>query len=676
MAGYHSFIGYPWIIDCLAKYDSAAAKQKPVPCQVVEFLKLPDHPVNSEECQYPEAVVNISDQKYYIRAVITKEAQQMLEREDEHFTLAAIKNKIIIVKKFSVCFAAAEDLSRCEFYLTVDHFNVLPMETNTVDLLNCNVEPGVRKKIKALWQNYITELEAEESSHDMNLSDVSLTQLLMIASEEKFSALKSVAEQCLELDPFVTQHNSPQGGTLWSTERRRNQNAEKFVIPIDLLLIPPHEEAVLEQITEFICEGQSISELADSSEGDSSSQPYSTALSTLSEEPVDEIPSHSGNPWNQLPSLCISVATSSGSQLQHSVNEVETDPDSSTPDILTSPSDVSLAHSPDGKSEISPLMFSENSSNPQQQQPSGSIPEMDSAHSDCTQGESLNTSAASLTLIPLTQNSPQRSLSGSSKGHISPIKLQISPIKSEIKSSTANKDLFSVSDENNRERYCALRTRKASKRKPTSEYLESTLSDFEQQEPESVERPNCVTTTTSSGDDTDKLADNNNGLQIAGCKQILEREAAGAVSEIGQNNRKTEQYIKTHVKANPISSRKRMQAHKPSLQFVVNTKTLPMKDSANEQLTAKGPRPSKPCIHEAASNATHRLSSFQAKEKDTVRIIEVKSTKLAHLDGAPFQYKYKSPSEDLCAHVKAIQIPADLCEWAVKILSEHQEELL
>ncbi|XP_056377040.1 adrenocortical dysplasia protein homolog isoform X2 [Hyla sarda] len=639
MAGYHSFIGYPWIIDCLVKYQHAGAKQRPVPGQVIEFLRIPDHSVSSEDCQYPEAVVNISDQKYYIRAVITKEAQQMLESEDEHFTLVDIKNKIIILKKFSVCFAVVEDLSRCEFYLTVEHFSVLPMETNTVDLLNCNVEPGVRMKIKELWQDYMTELEMNKSSHDMNLSDVSLTQLLMVASEEKFSALKSIAEQCLELNPLVTQHNSPQDQTFWSTERRNQENTERFVIPVDLLLIPPHEEAILEQIT---------------------AQPYCTALSTLSEDPIDEGPSKSGNPWNKLPSLCVSVATSSDSQPKRSpsVNEVGSDPDSSTPDIFKGDSDVSLADSSFGKSEISPLMFLENSSNPQQ--PCTGIPETDSTRSNTglnyRQEKSSDSPAATLGLIPLTQNSPHRSLSGTSKVLISPIKFQISQVDSELKRSPENKgELFSLCDKSNRKNSPSTpQTRKATKRKPTSEDVESTLSDLEQQEPECVEIPDSA----SSSEESNKVSDHNNVLQTGVRRQIWEREAEGPVLEIEKNTRKTEQYIKTHVKQSRKGPQNRTQAHKPSLQFVVNPKILTTKVSAN------GPTPSKVCIQEAPANATPRQPSFQAKEK------------LVHLDGTPFQYKYKSPSEELCAHVKAIQIPAELCDWAVKILSEHQEKHL
>ncbi|XP_073406224.1 adrenocortical dysplasia protein homolog isoform X2 [Dendrobates tinctorius] len=313
MAGYHSLIGYPWIIDCIANYDSTADKQKPVPGQVVEFLRMPDCSVYSEACQYPETVINISDQKYYIRAVITKEAQEKLESEDEHFSLATIKNKIIILKKFCMCFTAVEDLRRCEFYLTVQHFSVLPMETNTVDILNCNMEPGVRKKMKELWQNYMTELEMNGTSPDMNLSDVSLTQLLMIANEEKFSALKSIAEQCLELNPSVIEDVPQQGKNFWSMQRKRNQeNAERFVIPSDLLLIPPHEEAILELMTECRYEGPCTNEPADSSERDSSSQPYSTAPSTPYEEPIEEEPNgQSQNPWNKLQSICVSIATSS-----------------------------------------------------------------------------------------------------------------------------------------------------------------------------------------------------------------------------------------------------------------------------------------------------------------------------------------------------------------------------
>ncbi|KAM3929438.1 adrenocortical dysplasia protein homolog [Leptodactylus fuscus] len=679
MAGFHSFIGYAWIIDSLAKYDSAVVKQKPVPGQVIEFLRMPDRSVSSEDGQYPEVVVNISDQKYYIKAVITKEAQEKLESEDEHFTLVDIKNKIIILKQFSVCFTADEDLRRCEFYLTVQHFSILPMETNTVDILNCNMEPGVRKKIKELWQNYMTELEMNETSSDMNMSDTSLTQLLMVASEEKFSTLKSIAEQCLELDRFATQDSSLQSSTLWSIERKRNkENKEIFNIPIDLLLIPPHEEATLEQMTEFGNEGQCPSELTDSSEEDNSSQPYSSALSTLSEEAINEGPSsQSGNPWNNLQSLCVSLPTSSDSMPKFSPsnsqksrrNEVGSDPDSSTPDALTSDTELTIGDSTKHRGEISPLMFSEHSSNPQE--PSKSIAQTDCASSSTSPKckKSSSTKISSLSLIPLTQDSPPRSPSVSSK-------VQISPIKScmlESKGSPASKtDPFFLSVERNRGKCCSPRTRKALKRKQTSEDLKSTLSDLEQQEPENVERPDCVTTTDSFSVEIDDLSDNDNGVQTVVKKQIRKRD----VANMGKIDRKTEQCIKTHVTKNHTSSKKRIQANKPSLQFVAVPKIQETKDSASSKLTAKVST-SKTCVQKAPSKEPYgQLSSFQAREKGIVPITDVENIELTHRDGTPFQYKYKPPSEDLCAHVNAIQLPADLCEWAMKMLSEDQGRVL
>ncbi|XP_066435377.1 adrenocortical dysplasia protein homolog isoform X2 [Eleutherodactylus coqui] len=657
MAGYHCVIGYPWIIDCLAKYDSAGGRGKPAPGQVVEFLRMP---VNTEDLPYTEAVINVSDRKYYIKAVITKEAQEMLESESTYFKLADIKNKIVILKKFYVCFTAVKDLSRCEFYLNVEHMSLLPMQTEEVDLLNCNMEAGVRKKIKELWQNYIKELEINETSSDMNLSDASLTQLLMIANEEKFSALKAVVEECLELEPSAAQDIQPQGRTFWSLERERNQeNAERYIIPVDSLLIPPHEEAVLEQML---------------------AQPYSTALSSLSDEPIDEGPSNQyENPWNKLQSLCVSVATSSDSQPKCSLSaaqkstgtEVGSDPDSSTPDIFLSDADVSMDDSPADKPESSPLMFSEPSSNPPQ--PGTSILQTISASSNTStngrQGGSSNTGIGSLNLIPLTQDSPQKSLSVGSKVQISPIKSHISESQSTSPDKT---DLISLSEEANT--HWPLRTRKASKRKQTSEDLEGALSDPEHQQPEYIEKPDCVATTNaSSGEEIDKVS--NIGFESVESKQTGDREAAVPFSAKETNNQKTEQHVKTHVTQNK-TKKTNIQTRKPCLQFVVNPKILPTKDSVNGQLPAVGPAVSKVCIQEAPSNAAHGQSSFKAKEKDMAPIIEAGKAELAHHDGTPFQYKYKPPSEDFCACVNAIQIPAELCEWAVKMLAEDKEKVL
>ncbi|XP_063779136.1 adrenocortical dysplasia protein homolog isoform X2 [Pseudophryne corroboree] len=679
MAAYHTCIGWPWILDVLAKYGQGVVKQKPVLAQVIEFVKMPN--LSAEGSQYPEVAVHISDQKYYIRAVLTREAQETLEREDEHFTVADIKNKLIILKKFSVCFTAVEELKNCEFYLCVQHLSVMAMETNAVDLLNCNMDPGVWKIIKELWQNYMKECEMRETS-GMNSSDVCLTQLLMVESEEKFRALKSIAEHCLDLNPFETQEIPAQARTNWGNKKNENS----FSVPMHLLLIPPHEESALEQMTEYRTDVQLTSDVDACCDTSISPQLYSTAISSLSAEPMDDGPSsQSRNPWNKLQPLCISVATCSDSQPGDSrpvkqwsgEEDLVPSPDSSTPEILMSHLDVSAMDFTESQNEISPLTFSETSKNPQPPETktlAQAAQSIDSSSTSglCGQRSFSDTSLTSPVLKPLTQDSrsdcsnmipdspPQGSFTMGSKVQICPVLSYSSDSENRPRIRIGH---ISPNHDRSREMY-SLRRRKVMKRKLSSDDSESTLSDLEQQTPMCVDRTRCVST-LSGVEVVTSVTRTDSHVQTAPDKQLEDRNRTEPVLDEGRTEHAVTAGSESPKICRKITVKKWVQSKKPSLEFV--TKQMLVTEGSESTLSsALEPTTSRANQKEASSSTTRG----QANEKRTIPVID----KLTHYDGTPFQYKYKLPTADLCARVNAIRIPADLCEWALNILSDHKEK--
>ncbi|CAI9541053.1 unnamed protein product [Staurois parvus] len=683
MAPARSSIGYPWILDAITKYKGESFMLKPAPAQVVEFLKMPER---TEECQYPGAVVHISDRQYYIRAIITREAQETLEREDEHFTLAHIKNKIVILKKFTLSFAAEEDPRCCEFYLTIEQFCILAMEINTVDLLNCNVEPGVQKKIKELWQMYMTELQEKESMSDMNSSDISLTQLLMIASEEKLSELKSLAEQCLHLDSFSTQVIAPQARTIWSTEMRNNKgNDNSFSIPINLLLIPPEEEAALQQMSEYRPDGNSNSDAVNSSEGldsegSDSSQQYNSAVSTLSQEPMDHgCNGQPGNPWNNLPSICASESISSPASdpsiaQQSSEKDPATDSDS-TPDILHYPQDRSMHHSPESQDEIPPLKLSKLPS--EQAEPdaktSSSTNQMGAPQSNSvlpsSQGTLSDCSPSLLRLIPLVHDS-------SSQIHTSPqrkvaleSKLPISPILSHSESKHDSKIIRAIFPENikrNKETCHSPRQWKAVKRKQAPEDLDTILSAQAQRALVHTERLDCAAAVICSQSTA------NNGSQTETDSNAEERSKAVNGSYMDQKQTSREQLNKTASTETAVASgtaplKNKTLPNKSCLEFVTKPKKKVAEYSENELPAAELSTKSRTGHKDPCSVSQGQTSTLQ------LPVLEMKKTKMTRYDVRSFQYKYKNPSAGLCTRVNAVRIPADLHEWAVKVLSEARD---
>ncbi|CAH2284205.1 Hypothetical predicted protein [Pelobates cultripes] len=689
----HSIIGHPWILDAIAKYDSRNHKNKPVPAQVVEFVKMPSSSTNDPED--PAAVVHISDRKYYIRAIITKEAQETMERESDHFTLARVKNKIIILKNYTVCFTELEDLRACEFYITVHYFTMIPMETNSVDLLNCNMDPGVHKKIKELWQNYMAELAVKECSQD-----VSLTQLLNIANEDKLNALKSLAEECLDLGK--TNQETQQAITKWGTESFKNKdNSNRFTVSMNDLLIPPNEEDALNQMKEFTNAIDVTSDPEDSIDevhtSGESSLPYSTALSSENEEPYcDVLETQLGNPWNKLQSLCVSLSSGSASQTkesspfvpQSSEEDIFVDPDSSTPDLcLLHVDDPAAKDVPKNVDENSPLIFSDSltDQDPSEQHDKILCNSMSLLDGNttlmCVQKKHSNVQSSPIS--PVRQlRSPQSQLSEIKQGKMNST---MSPcIESEVSLRKVRCLVFPTEvrseDSESRGALFTTRSRKAIKRKQISEDSDVTSTDFNkmnnQLESAHKEGPNnkkdCVTVKSTGEKHTsvnDKEIENNMnertnfGIELNSYFENELEKQEQVVRKI--NIRKSKECINTLVK-------KKQEPYLSS--FTARTIHCLNKDRENE-VVSTGSIASNQNNHVGETTNEERTKAQGCKVMKTTPVIDPNTSNVIHYDGTHFQYKYKPPSADLCTRVNSIRLPSDLYQWAVKILSETQEEV-
>ncbi|XP_053570651.1 adrenocortical dysplasia protein homolog isoform X2 [Bombina bombina] len=663
MAGQKSSIGRPWILDVIANYEMTNVKHKAVPAQVVEFVKIADS--CSEDLPFPAAVVHISDRKYFIKGIITNEAKETLERENEHFTLADIKDKIIILKDFTLCFTVVENIDHCEFYITVQNFSILPMETNTVDILNCNLNPTVRKKIIELWQNHMeAELNVKEASIDMNSPETCLTQLLNIVAEEKFNALKSCAEKCLNLNSPVSQESV----TRWGAERRNNKkNTSTFSVPMNLLLISAHEEAILEQITEFRNDPNDTSNLEgpieEHARSSSSSMSYTTALSPMCEEdPLDDIPaSETVNPWNKLPSLCISVNSSSISHANRSSpisipssdEDSIADPDSSTPDLFESDLLVPPNRTSEIQEEISPLIFSERSRHSDTQEP------VKEAHDVCKKDTSLVDTSGNSSGVPCAQ--AKRKEDATHTSHKLPLlsqSSQSSPMSSSLLQS------------------CPLRR--------VSLGNSFKLSPIAWSGSESEFSPGSSRISPTKRDDQT----NRNHNQLIECKGVKRKQELQDIDT---------DWIDMHSKNTRISAKDFEKGPKEgeriikkinmecSRDFKINLdKTTPSLSFAVKERLAESNNMDKALINkERATTSTVRQNKapfkppliFKVKEKTAPPVIEMNQEKQKHYDGSPFQYKYKPPPQDLCDRVDTVRIPPDLYEWALKYLSKPEEDV-
>ncbi|XP_064414633.1 uncharacterized protein LOC102345202 isoform X3 [Latimeria chalumnae] len=245
-----SFI-QPWIVNLLLNYEATDDPCTPVAGQVMKFLA--EDEIQNEDLQDCAAAVRISDLRCYIKAVITKEAKISMEQEEQQYSFRDLENKVIILRNFSVRFGAGNKLENCEFYLFVEQFRILPMETTSIDdAFDCHKDRFIWEKQRKLWQEHLRMTS--------DSSDLSVTHLLDVAAEQKIAALKDCAQWCLGLTDTarpstsrtaLTSQLANLSRTGWKAARLQHKGGNVFTVPIHWLLIPSEQQAALDNIKEW-----------------------------------------------------------------------------------------------------------------------------------------------------------------------------------------------------------------------------------------------------------------------------------------------------------------------------------------------------------------------------------------------------------------------------------------
>ncbi|XP_014804413.1 PREDICTED: uncharacterized protein LOC106892042 isoform X2 [Calidris pugnax] len=298
------YVLQPWITNLLVNYEQLDATENLLAGQVLRVLSDSTAPAQPEVPQ--DAVLQVSDGSYYIRVVITPEALQAEENAHMQLRLSSLVCRIIVLQKYTVCFRDEARLEDCEFYLTAQQFMVLPMERQRLESSDGNQEPSVMQKIKELWLRSLALKNAPSS-------EPSISQLIDAMGQDQLEVLKESAEKCLDLQmsketpPVMVKDEVPV--TQWEAERKK-EGEDVFMVPANILVIPPEEEAVACDASKAdTCEaapGKSGVERmvpGDPSVISQTSPAESTALSESSEGSLD-------NPWNRLPQISLTLNSS------------------------------------------------------------------------------------------------------------------------------------------------------------------------------------------------------------------------------------------------------------------------------------------------------------------------------------------------------------------------------
>ncbi|XP_054057154.1 adrenocortical dysplasia protein homolog isoform X1 [Rissa tridactyla] len=340
------YILQPWIANLLVNYEQLDASENLLAGQVLRVLSDSSAPAQPEVPQ--DAVLQVSDGSYYIRVVITPEALQAEENAHTQLRLSSLICRIIVLQKYTVCFREEARLEDCEFYLTVQRFIVLPMERQRLESSDGNQEPSVLQKIKELWLRSLALKNAPSS-------EPSISQLIDAMGQDQLEVLKTNAEECLDLQmsketPAAVRDEVPV--TQWEAERKKEQGEDVFMVPANILVIPPEEEAVACDASKAdTCEaiprksGDETTVPGDPGVISQASSAESTALSESSEGSLD-------NPWNRLPPISLTLNSSDEKTSQQDVppkTQQDVAADSNTPDLLEQCSQDSAEGLPQGE---------------------------------------------------------------------------------------------------------------------------------------------------------------------------------------------------------------------------------------------------------------------------------------------------------------------------------------
>ncbi|KAM8799267.1 adrenocortical dysplasia protein homolog [Eudromia elegans] len=342
MAPSRLYVLQPWIAELLRSYEQPEGGEPLLAAQVLRVLSDPGAPGQEEVLQ--DVVLQVSDGSYYIRVVLTQEALQAEENSHVQLKFSSLICRIIVLQKYTVCFREEARLEDCEFFLTVQRFIVLPMERQRLESSDGNREPSVLQKIKELW------LRSLSLKSDSN-SEPSISQLIDAIGQNKLEVLKQNAEECLDLQmpEELPAAEKELLVTQWEAERKKEPREDVFMVPANILVIPPEEEAACNASSAGQCLGFTwkVADACEMTPGKSSddrmvlvdqsaisqvSPVESTALSQNSETSLD-------NPWDRLPPISLTLNSSEEKSFQSDSPQapeaqVNVAADSNTPDVL------------------------------------------------------------------------------------------------------------------------------------------------------------------------------------------------------------------------------------------------------------------------------------------------------------------------------------------------------
>ncbi|KAL6080269.1 hypothetical protein STEG23_010390 [Scotinomys teguina] len=238
MSGPGSLALRPWIRELILGSETLSS---PRVGQLLKVLQDSETPGPSSAPDTPDsgAELLVSDGTHSIRCLVTRNAIDTSEWEEKEFGFRGAEGRLLLLQACGVRIQVAQDRAPSEFYLHVDRFNLLPTEQPRVQVIGCNQDPGVQRKLWECLEDHLSESASSSAG-------LTLSQLLDEVKEDQDhrGALVRLAESCLTLSGPCTA--TPL--THWTASCLQATEEAVFTVSGLLLHISENDEHILSSV--------------------------------------------------------------------------------------------------------------------------------------------------------------------------------------------------------------------------------------------------------------------------------------------------------------------------------------------------------------------------------------------------------------------------------------------
>uniref|UniRef100_A0A8C0WPZ9 Shelterin complex subunit TPP1/Est3 domain-containing protein n=1 Tax=Castor canadensis TaxID=51338 RepID=A0A8C0WPZ9_CASCN len=239
MAGSGSLVLRPWIRELILGSETLSSPRAGQLLKVLRDSETPG-PSYAAEASDSGAMLLVSDGTYSVRCLVTREALDTTDWEEKEFGFHGTEGRLLLLQVCEVRIQIAEGGAPSEFYLQVDRFSLLPTEQPRVQVIGCNQDADVQKKLCDCLEDHLSESTSSNAG-------LTLSQLLDEVQEdqEHRGALVRLAESCLVLAGSCTA--TPL--THWAASHCKATVKAMYTVPSLLLHISENDQQILSSLS-------------------------------------------------------------------------------------------------------------------------------------------------------------------------------------------------------------------------------------------------------------------------------------------------------------------------------------------------------------------------------------------------------------------------------------------